>query len=228
MRVISFYTDDKERLLAERMRTSALRVGLNVHLYALTAEDTAGWANVDHLKPLWISRAMTEFKTDIMWAGPDIQFHDHPTEVFRMPGAPDMAACVEGKRFLHGSLMWFRNSAGARHILGVWNEENRNSPRESDAHNCWTAIMREKLWPRIHRLPPSYAWEGMASQRRFPGAKPVVSRDPTRRIVDGKEMSADLAALTRPKVEKADGTLEDATTKLNALLAILADRGIIA
>jgi hypothetical protein len=174
MKVVSFYTNDRYREMAEKMKASAESVGLDCHIYEYREEDAIGWGKILYLKPIIILRAMEEFGDDILWCDADTRFHQHPNELFQMAGDPWIAAYVEGKRYLWGGFMWVQNSDGGRKIMDIWQKENQMFPRGLDDHNCWQAIMKYGLGKHVHRLPPSYQWNGWISQRRFPGAVPVV------------------------------------------------------
>ena len=177
MIVVSFYTNDKYKAMAERMKASAERVGLNVHLYDYSSEDTSGWCNILYLKPHVILRALDEHKQDVLWVDADTRFRQHPTELFRMTGDPYIACYVEGKKYLWGGLMWVRNAEGGRQIMELWKEENLKFPKGLDDHNCYHAIRRAGLGEKVFRLPPAYQWNGKMSQYRFPGAVPVVEHE---------------------------------------------------
>jgi len=179
MKTISFYTNAEYKELAERMKYTGERVGLDVHLYDLSKETVdQSWGKILFWKPHLVLRAMEEFQgQDILWVDADVQWQNHPTLLFQVPDDKCVACYVEAMRYLWGGLLWVRNSDGGRDMMRAWIAENEKAPDGLDDHNAFWAFMKGGYRGRIHRLPPTYCWTEVVMRRRFPTAVPVIEHE---------------------------------------------------
>lgn len=170
MIVASYFTDDRYKRYAERLASSASRIGLASVLYPMP--DSGSWQRNVNMKALVVQRALAEhLLDDVLYVDADAVFRKYPTELDAVER--DLAAVFCQGRPISATLL-IKNSLGGRDIVRAWVEEcDKHQDQHDDVVNLHAALLRLGGKRAIH-LPPSYYWDEREMRSRFPKAEPVV------------------------------------------------------
>ena len=172
LQVVTFYTDDTYKRLAELMANSADDFGLDVH--AFSRPDLGEWRLNCRQKAGVILEALDTFPgKDILYVDSDVEFKDHPTMLYHLQDA-HVAAVRTSKRFVWGAVSFWRNAKKTRDYLHSWQRLNRENVTSGDDVNLSYALTNEPN-RRVYYLPPAYCWLAGSMAHKFPGTKPVIT-----------------------------------------------------
>lgn len=174
MRVITYWTDDRYKAMAERMMSSARAVGLEASGYAVENESGV-WMDGMNKKPGVVLQAMKDFPDDsILFADADCLFVSPPDLLDERRHDADVACYFNAPRQPMSSVIWFRAGTGLR-IAELWVEEMKKNPGRLDDHvalqNALDAIRPNA---RVLHLPASYCWIEEWFRERFGPISPVI------------------------------------------------------
>jgi len=171
--VVTYYTNDAYKALADRMLASAKAVGLPTKGYYI--ENPEGtWRAGDCRKPAVVLRALKENPyVDVLFVDADCRFLSYPHLIAGDQHDKDIALYFETSNLPASTVMWFRAGTGIRYAER-WVEEMKLTP---DTPNDMFALNRttRDLKPRsIFHMIPAYCWTEQWMRPRFGGVKPVI------------------------------------------------------
>lgn len=172
MKVCSFYTNEKYKLLAERMKASAEKLGLSVHLEMY--HEVEMWSHALRLKVLFIGSMLKSQKDDVLYLDADTWFERRPDILLNKSDFDVALGYVLPKHPL-GCSMFFRNNAKVLALVDRWWEMFELYPGTRLDETLLEYALDEgrRIGLLVKILPPAYGWMKYM-ERRFPGAKPVI------------------------------------------------------
>lgn len=174
MRVITYWTDDRYRTMAERMIASARRVGIDGGGY-FVENGTGVWMDGMNKKPQVVLKAMRDFPDEsILFVDADCLFMQYPTLLDETTHDHDVACCFDGPRRPTSAVLWFRAGTGLAYAER-WVEEMKKNPGRLDDYVALQNVFEAtKPKARVLHLPPSYAWVQEWLRRRYGPVNPVI------------------------------------------------------
>lgn len=172
--LVTYWTDDRYKALADAMFASAWKVGLRDQKGYFRENPTGTWQKGDCAKPEMALKAVTENPDrDILFIDSDCRFLSFPILLHRASHDMDMACYFENATFPTSSVLWFRAGGGLRYAQ-AWLDEMKKSP---DTPNDMFALTRTVASVRpkmVLHLPPSYCWTEQWMRSRFGAVVPVI------------------------------------------------------
>jgi len=172
LKILTFYTNDYYKSLADGLKASAKSFGLE----CVTIEQPdlgEWWKNCNQKCEVILDALKTYGDEPIVWNDADCRYIQKPT-LFDELSAYDMAAVfMNGNHHPFGGTIWL-NGQKALPYVKAWAENVRRFPyHEDDSINFRTALRR--IRPRnIYHLPPSYCWREYDMKSALPMVRPVI------------------------------------------------------
>lgn len=173
MKVITYYTNDAYKALADRMIASAKKLGLEAVAYF--HDNTEGsWKMGMNAKPSIVLRAMTEFPDDsIFFVDADCRFISYPLLLDDRQHDHNIACVFNGPQKPTSTVLWLRAKEGLQYAK-LWVEEMAKHPGDLDDYVALWAALNRVSPKRMYHLPPSYAWTEEFHRPRFGAVTPVI------------------------------------------------------
>lgn len=173
-RVITYWTDDRYRAMAERMMASAHAVGLETRGY-FVENGTGVWMDGMNKKPQVVLQAFKDFPGEsILFVDADCVFVQPPAMLDEKTHDMDVACCFDGPNKPTSAVLWFRGSTGLPYVEKWVDEIKKNPGRLDDYVALQNAFDRTRPKARVLHLPPVYAWVEEWLRPRFGPQKPVI------------------------------------------------------
>jgi hypothetical protein len=169
MKIVTFYTNDKYRDYAKRLRESASRFGLDTVISARPHMKT--WAANVNWKPDVILEALRAFKEDILYVDADAAVVQEPKLLKTINHI--MAAQFMDHAQPRGGTLFFKNDPLAVKLVEAWIGRVKDRPEHADDFVNLPAALTEVRMKPFH-LPPSYCWHEKTMRAGFPTAEPVI------------------------------------------------------
>jgi hypothetical protein len=180
MIVCGFYTNDRYRELAAKMKASVVGFGYEVALYKRPhhPDPETAWGMALLHKSQIIRQAMIDFpKEDILYLDADCEMVARPDMLLRSDGDFDIAWSWIRPKHPHGCSSFYRATPAARAFLDRWCASPEEFPhiRLDEIHQFFALRhQQERGLVRFKTLPPAYAWVPFSMGKQFPGAKPII------------------------------------------------------
>lgn len=173
--VVTYWTDDRYKTLADAMFASASKIGLTKQKGYYRENPTGTWRAGDSAKPEMVLKAVTENPgEDIMFVDADCRFISFPALVD--PARHDMTlACVfENPNLPMSTVVWLRKGPAGLAYAKRWYDEMKKSPDTPNDMFALSRAVRATVPKSVLVLPPSYAWTEQWMRPRFGGVEPVI------------------------------------------------------
>src|SRR5579863_5696637 len=139
-RVVTYYTDDRYKALAERMVASVMHFGFEAKAYA-RENPTGTWMAGMNLKPQVILDAMTEFPGEsIFFIDADCVMLQEPKMLDEDTHDCDIAACFDEPRKPCSPIVWLKGTTTLKHVQ-FWVEDMKKHPGRLDDYVCLWNVM---------------------------------------------------------------------------------------
>lgn len=173
MKVITYYTNDSYKALADRMIASAKKVGLECKSYFHENKE-GSWKMGMNAKPSIISLAVQEFPDEnLLFVDADCRFISYPLLLDDRKHDHNIACVYNAPQKPTSTVVWLR-AGTAKTYAKHWVEEMAKHPGELDDYvGLWNALQNIKPKRMLH-LPPSYAWTEQFHRPRFGAVVPVI------------------------------------------------------
>ncbi len=173
MIVVTYYTNDAYKALADRMMASAEKLGLRTKGYFFDNKD-GSWKMGMNGKPSVVLRALEENPGEsVLFVDADCRFISYPFLLDDNAHDHNIACVFNGPQKPTSTVLWLRAKAGL-HYAKHWVEDMKKHPGELDDYiSLWNAV--NKIVPkRMLHLPPAYAWTEEFHRPRFGAVVPVI------------------------------------------------------
>jgi len=172
MKVCAFYTNDKYKRLAERMKASAEALGLSVHLKEYP--EVPAWSAALRIKVVFIGEMLNSQTEDILYLDADTWVERRP-DVLLTPGDFDIGMGYVLPGHPHGCAMFFRNNVKVKALQKRWLEMFDLYPgiKLDETLLEYTILEFKRQGLIVKTLPPAYGWMEYMKPR-FPGAVPII------------------------------------------------------
>lgn len=172
--VVTYWTDDRYKALADAMLASARKLGLPVTGYF--RENPAGtWRAGDSAKPEMVLKAVQDHPDDdILFVDADCRFIALPLLLFGESHDMDMACYFDMPDLPTSTVLWLRAGDGGRRYAERWAEEMKLTPETPNDMFALNRTVKAVRPRKILRLPPAYCWTEQWLRPRFGGAIPVI------------------------------------------------------
>lgn len=169
MKILSYYTNDTYKALAEKLRRSLGRFQFPCEIEAV---DDWGRPMVNRqYKATYLLKKLDEFSgEDLIWMDADCEALMDPV-LFRKPFPKDVGLFKCGFEFW-STVLCLRNGEGARKFLHALIEEHKANPDKSDL-NIKEALKKSQV--AYWELPPTYVWYERTFRLVYRGMKPIVN-----------------------------------------------------
>jgi hypothetical protein len=171
--VVTYWTNDAYKGMADRMLASARGVGLETKGYY--RENPSGtWQDGDCAKPEMVMRAITENPgRSILFVDADCSFLTPPELLYDSAHDRDLATYFESPTLPTSTVLWFRAGAGLRYATR-WLIEMKLTPNTPNDMFALTRAVQDERPRSILHLPPAYCWTEQWMRPRFGAATPVI------------------------------------------------------
>lgn len=178
--VIAYYTDDRYKREADRLRQSLLEHGLKHRIDAF--EDRGSWAANTSAKPTFIRRMMYAHNGPVLYLDADAVVQRPPKVVQDLrPEMWDIAVHYRerdhrpyGSRLeLLSGTIWLGNTPACKRLVELWEAVCQTDPGTWDQRHL-ERIIRETPDLRVFRLPPEYCFIFDSMCKQHPDAVPVI------------------------------------------------------
>lgn len=172
--VVTYWTDDRYKALADRMLASAAALGLPTAGY-FRENPTGTWQTGDSAKPEMVLKALTEHPTeDILFVDADCRFITYPVLLESDMHSADIACYHETPTLPTSTVLWFRAGEAGRRYAERWAAEHKNTPNTPNDMVALARTMSVVRPKKILHLPPAYCWTEQFMRGRFGAAVPVI------------------------------------------------------
>lgn len=173
------------RAMAERLRESAARYDLEVHIGTLVPQATHLDTRRTKSRYLGWLRGRPELRgRPLMWVDADAAIERDPREAFdRLEEDFDVAAHVLRGRELLGGTLIFMDRPIVRAVLKLWDELHRSEPTRLEQRNLQKALERIE-GARLRVLGPAWTWIDDISGIYYEGIDPLIRHHQASRRTD--------------------------------------------
>lgn len=179
MKICAYFTSEAYFKAAQRMRLSAVELGLDVDIRKL--QDLGTWEKNVAQKPAFAIKMLEEHGQDIILVDTDAYFHARPDALIAPEFAAEVALFVAGNGKPSSGTMYFRNGRKSRLFLRAWEQSIENHPEPEVGadvppreYTSLASLVKKPLLVPIHILGPEYFWVERSMRQSYPGCKPVI------------------------------------------------------
>jgi hypothetical protein len=171
--VVTYWTDDRYKALADRMLASAEAVGLETKGY-FRENPTGTWQAGDCAKPEMVLKAVDDSPDrDVLFVDADCRFISHPVLLDSVTHDYDMACYHESYDLPTSTVLWLRAKTGRRYAAR-WLDEMKKTPNTPNDKGALRRTVMAERPKSVFHLPPAYCWTEQWLRGRFGAAVPVI------------------------------------------------------